>query len=142
MKNKIFLGGTTENTTWRDDVIKFLETFDDVQYFNPVVENWTDEDQKIEKYEKDEMCNIHLYVITSAMNGVFSIAEVVQSSNEDAKITFFHIIEKGFDESKLKSLEATCSLVKDNGGTVSKDFTGIDSLIHNLSQYLTVGENI
>jgi hypothetical protein len=35
MKNKVFLGGTCENTTWRKELIDNLK----VDYFNPVVDN-------------------------------------------------------------------------------------------------------
>ena len=37
--NRIFLGGTCAETTWRDELIEQLE----VDYFNPVVKNWTEE---------------------------------------------------------------------------------------------------
>ncbi len=39
MKNKVFLGGTCNESTWRDRVIKDLK----IDYFNPVVEDWTPE---------------------------------------------------------------------------------------------------
>lgn len=39
MKDKIFLGGTCNESTWRDRVIKKLK----IDYFNPVVEDWTPE---------------------------------------------------------------------------------------------------
>ena len=39
MSNRIFLGGTCNGTTWRDELIKGLT----VDYFNPVVEDWTEE---------------------------------------------------------------------------------------------------
>ena len=110
--NKVFLGGTCCETTWRDELINMIQ----VDYFNPVVEDWTEDCQLIEEIEKSESCNIHLYVITSAMMGVFSIAEAVQSSNEKGKVTIFHVIPDGFEVHQLKSFKATCELIRRNGG--------------------------
>lgn len=111
---KVFLGGTCNETAWRDELIPLLK----IDYFNPVVEDWTPECQKIEREEKNAYCKLHLYVITSEMKGVFSIAEAVQSSNDKYKFTIFVIIEKGFDESELKSLTAVGNLIIENGGIV------------------------
>lgn len=61
--NKVFLGGTCNESTWRDELIPKLEEID-FDYFNPVVEDWTPECQDIEIYEKANNCDIHLYVIT------------------------------------------------------------------------------
>lgn len=117
MKNKIFLGGTCAQTTWREDLISSLQ----VDYFNPVVEDWTPECQAIEMSEKELHCNIHLYVITKEMQGVFSIAEAVQSSLTQGKITILHVIPDGFEEFQIKSLKATIDLVIQNGGIAYVD---------------------
>ncbi len=34
---KVFLGGTCNESTWRDRLIKLLK----INYFNPVVKDWT-----------------------------------------------------------------------------------------------------
>lgn len=112
MKNKIFLGGTCANSTWRNDLIKIIE----VDYFNPVVDDWTPECQAEEENQKDNLCNIHLYVITKEMSRVFSIAEVVDSVHQKNKITIFHVIPEGFTDDQLKGLKATVELVKKRGG--------------------------
>jgi hypothetical protein len=109
--NKIFLGGTCNETTWRDDLIRVL----DVDYFNPVVEDWTPECIEEENKQKYALCNIHLYVITADMTGVYSIAEVVQSSLTAGKTTILHVIPDGFSKGQLRSLEAVCGLVSSNG---------------------------
>lgn len=131
MKNKVFLGGTCNNSTWRDRVIKKLK----IDYFNPVVEDWTPECQKEEERQKNDECNIHLYVITPLMTGVFSIAEAVQSSNNWDKETYFCYLEeddgKKFEKFQIKSLKATADLIKNNGG---KTFTSLDSLIDTLNR--------
>ena len=115
MKNRVFLGGTWNKTTWRDDLIKLLDK-PEVDFFNPVVEDWTPECQEIEKTEKEVHCNVHLYVLTSAMTGVFSVAEVVDSANTYGKITILHVMPKGFTEGQIRSLKATAELVTKAGG--------------------------
>lgn len=109
--NRIFLGGTCAETTWREELITLLK----VPSFNPVVKDWTPACQEIEEYEK-LFCNIHLYVITSAMQGVFSIAEVIDSVHDNKKMTIFHIIPDGFTKGELKSLTAVKDMVLRHGG--------------------------
>lgn len=112
MKNKVFLGGTWANSIWRDELIPMLG----VDYFNPVVEDWTADCQAIEQTEKSFDCNIHLYVITSAMKGVFSIAEVIESVHMHGKHTILHVDPTGFDVGELKSLQAVVDMVNKHGG--------------------------
>ena len=115
--NKVFLGGTCAETTWRDELIPLIQ----VGYFNPVVEDWTPECIQTENYEKEVKCNIHLYVITSAMIGVYSIAEVIQSSLTKGKSTILHVMPDGFSTAQLKSLDAVCQLVSSNGSVAYID---------------------
>ncbi|PCJ39214.1 MAG: hypothetical protein COA71_14495 [SAR86 cluster bacterium] len=117
MKNKVFLGGTCANTTWRNELIRDLH----VSYFDPVVENWTSQCIEIEDTEKGSFCNIHLYVITSAMQGVYSIAEVVESVMTPDKVTILHVGPAGFTEGQLRSLRAVVDLVKRHGGIAYVD---------------------
>lgn len=117
-KNKIFLGGTCAETTWRNELIDKLNG---VSYFNPVVEDWTAECQAIEMQEKNQHCNIHFYCITKEMIGVFSIAEVIDSVHTKGKITILHVIPDGFDKAQLKSLNAVIDLVKLRGGIAYAD---------------------
>jgi len=106
--NKVFLGGTCNESTWRDELIPNLQ----VDYFNPVVDDWTEADQAIEECEKAVLCNIHLYVITSEMAGVYSIAEVVDSAHTKGKQTILHVMPEGFTAGQLKSLQAVCKIVR------------------------------
>lgn len=109
--NKVFLGGTCAGTTWRDDIIKHLT----VPYFNPVVEDWTTECQAIEELEK-RRCNVHLYVITHEMIGVFSIAEAIESTLSVGNETILQVIPRGFGQPQLKSLQAVVDMVNKHGG--------------------------
>lgn len=115
--NKVFLGGTCNETTWRDDLMKVLG----VDSFNPVVDDWTPDCIDLENDQKSRVCNIHLYVITSGMTGVYSIAEVVQSSLTKGKTTILHVMPEGFSQGQLKSLQAVCGLVRLNGAIAYVD---------------------
>lgn len=110
--NKVFLGGTCNESTWRDELIPLLQ----VAFFNPVVDDWNETCQSQEEFEKLINCNIHLYVITIDMLGVYSIAEVIDSAHTQNKQTILHVIPDGFDKSQLKSLKAVCDMVGRLGG--------------------------
>ncbi len=117
---KIFLGGTCNNSKWREDMIKYLDDAG-IDYFNPVVENWTDEAQANEIRERKE-CDICLYVITPRMKGVFSIAEVVDDSCKKPEKTILILLKKELDLEFLffewASLESVAKIVSRNGGYV------------------------
>ena len=115
--SKVFLGGTCNESEWREKLIPLLK----INYFNPVVDDWTSECQE-EEYRQKEICDIHLYVITPKMTGVFSIAELIDSSNKNPKGTVFMILskdgDKEFDKGQLKSLNAVGNLAGNiNGAT-------------------------
>lgn len=76
---RVFLGGTCANTTWRDDLMILFDNAG-IEYFNPVVKDWTPECQAIEEDEKNNKCDVHLYVITKEMMGTYSIAEIINSA--------------------------------------------------------------
>jgi len=74
---KIFLGGTCNDSTWRSRLIPRLKC----DYFNPVVENWTEECVKIEEEQK-LICDKLLFVITPLQTGYYSFAEIISCSYE------------------------------------------------------------
>lgn len=130
--NKIFLGGTWNETTWREELIPRLT----IEYFNPIVDDWTPECQKNEDLEKADKCDIHLYVITSAMTGVFSIAEAVESAMTGGKQTIFHVIPDGFSRGQLNSLSAVVGMIRKYGGIAY-----IDPDLHRTARLLnSIGE--
>lgn len=110
--SKVFLGGTCNESTWRNKLIPMLE----VDYFNPVVDDWTPECQAEEERQKNEVCDIHLYVITPKMTGVFSIAELVESAiNKAHECVFCYLPEDDgleFTKGQIKSLDAVGRLVE------------------------------
>ncbi len=110
---KIFLGGTCNGSKWREELIKHLT----IDYFNPVVENWTPECQK-EEINQRQNCDIILYTITPKMTGFYSIAEVVDDSNKRPEKTLFCIIDEDegekFTKHQFKSLNAIFNMVTNN----------------------------
>ena len=67
---KIFLGGTCNGSKWRDTFIKMLDS--DINYFNPIVDEWNESAQQNEELQKTLYCDYNLYVITKEMSGVFT----------------------------------------------------------------------
>lgn len=123
MPKKIFLGGTANNSTWREELIPLLDE-NKISYFNPVVEDWTPECQE-EEIRQRQTCDYVLYVITNQMLGFYAIAEVVDDSNKRPEKTIFCYLEEGFEKHKIKSLQATARLVKENGAKV---FTSLEEV--------------
>lgn len=123
-EEKVFLGGTCNGSKWRDEIIPMLK----IDYFNPVVSDWTPECQEEEKRQK-KICKYQLYVITPKMKGVFSIAEVVESSNKNPDGTILCILDKDgndeFEEFQKRSLDAVAELVRNNNSFVSKNITEV-----------------
>ena len=143
---KVFLGGTCNESTWRDKLIEMLE----IDYFNPVVDDWTEECYQ-EELRQREICDYCLYVITPRMTGVYSIAEVVDDSNKRPEKTIFCILNydlsdykmklvdgkkvrkyvKLFDEGQLKSLDKVGVMVEKNGGKYFRSLSEVAEFLNN-----------
>ena len=117
INTRVFLGGTCNGSTWRDDMIKMLTS----DYFNPVVDNWTEACMDQEIWER-EHCDVVLYTITPKMTGVYSIAEVVDDSNKRPGKTVLILLQKDidkvFDKGQWRSLKAVAQMVERNGGAI------------------------
>ena len=117
INTRVFLGGTCNGSTWRDDMIKMLT----IDYFNPVVENWTEACMDQEIWER-EHCDVVLYAVTPKMTGVYSIAEVVDDSNKQPGKTVLILLQKDidkvFDKGQWRSLKAVAQMVERNGGAI------------------------
>lgn len=129
---KVFLGGTCNESTWRDELIALLE----IEYFNPVVDDWTPECMA-EELRQRETCDFVLYCITPRMTGVYSIAEVVDDSNKRPAKTVFCVLEWDgdlrFTPGQMRSLLAVGLMVEHNGGKWCKT-------LRECAQYLNGGE--
>lgn len=128
-KTKVFLGGTCNNSTWRDKLIPLLK----IDYFNPVVDDWTPECQD-EEIRQRELCDYCLYTITPKMTGVYSIAEVVDDSNKRSEKTILCVLDEDdeniFSESQIKSLKQVKEMVKNNGANVFDSLEDIASFLN------------
>ena len=120
MSKRVFLGGTCNDSTWRNGMMVYLHNLG-LEYFNPVVDDWDDGAQAKEFYER-EHCDFCLYAITPKMLGVYSIAEVVDDSNKRPNKTVLVLLRTDgadkFTEAQWKSLEMVARMVKRNGGLV------------------------
>lgn len=148
---KVFLGGTCNDSKWRDKLISMLN----IDYFNPVVDDWTEECYQ-EELKQREICDYCLYVITPRMTGVYSIAEAIDDSNKRPNKTLFCVLksdidyipdirwneesnkffighdetEKQFDEGQMKSLDKVGQMVKMNGGKYFKSLEEVASYLN------------
>lgn len=139
--NRIFLGGTCADTTWRDELIEGLKRYN-CEWFNPVVKDWTPECQAIEEDEKNNKCNVHLYVITPEMQGVYSIAEIINSCWQaqvyGTKVDTVVFCVMGYwDEKQIKSFHATLQLCQN---IAPERFAG--AIINNVVEILDILNDI
>lgn len=127
--SRVYLGGTCNGSKWRDILIPKLN----VSYFNPVVENWNDEARTREEKEKEEAV-YHLFVITPEMVGVYSIAELIDSTNKSPKLTVFCILREfggsRFSDKEWKSLMAVKSLAVKNGAISCEDLQEVATYLN------------
>ena len=131
---KVFLGGTCNESTWRDRMIFQLRKHK-MTYFNPVVDDWGEEAQANELKER-ENCDICLYTITPKMTGVYSVAEVVDDSNKRPQKTVFVLLKNDdgieFSKSQWRSLLSVAHMVERNGGHFFEDLESSVLWIKNL----------
>ncbi len=135
MKKSVYLGGTCNESKWRDELISMLE----IDYFNPVVDDWNEEAGQNEFKARQE-CDYLLYVVTPEMTGVYSIAEAVDDSNKQPEKTIFIYINKYlikdtrytyFDKGQLRSLDAVSKMIERNGGTTFKTLEECATYLNN-----------
>lgn len=114
---RVFLGGTCNESLWRKELISQLQ----IEYFNPVVDDWTPECMA-EELRQRELCHYVLYVLTPKMTGVYAVAEVVDDSNKRPERTLFCVLARDadllFTGGQLKSLDQVKNMVRDNGAKV------------------------
>jgi hypothetical protein len=128
MKKTVFLGGTCGTSTWRENLIERLT----INYYNPVVPDWTPEVQAEELKQRRD-CEICLYVITPEMQGVYSVAEVVDDSNKRPEKTVFYFDQSSqeFNPHQTKSLIAVGQMIEENGAIWCKTW---NELIETLNE--------
>ncbi len=112
---RIFLGGTCNESDWRNRLIPYLS----MEYFNPAVEEWNEE-ARIEEFKQREKCDLILYTITPKMKDFYSIAESVDDSNKRPSRTIYCIMliddDLIFDNKQISSLLEIGRMIERNGG--------------------------
>ncbi len=119
---KVFLGGTCNKSHWREALIPELG----IEYYNPVVSEWTEAAKHREILERST-ADYCLYVITSKMKGIYSIAEIIDDSNKRPENTVFCFseIDGPFEPFIQKSLQAVGEMAENNGATWCKNLTEV-----------------
>jgi len=129
---KLFLGGTCNESKWREELMPLLDGLN-IQYFNPVVDDWNEDAQKNEEHQKDHECTNHLYVITPEMTGVFSIAEIIESAISHKGKTYvcalYNYGGKSFNEKQWRSLSAVLKMASKHGAST---YTTMKELIERI----------
>ena len=122
----VFLGGTCAGDTWRDELISLLK----IDYFNPVVDNWTEDAQRRER-EQRILSDYILYVIRTTASA-YSIAEAVEDAVKRPKKTIVCILpfstrehDQNVREHEEKALDAIEQLIHRNGAKICKNLTEI-----------------
>jgi hypothetical protein len=75
---QVFLGGSCNPTTWRNDIAIPLLSRAGISYYNPQVDNWTAELVLIEALVKSN-CDILFFVIDPATRAIGSMIEAVEN---------------------------------------------------------------
>ena len=126
---KVFLGGTCAGWKWRNELQLLLKC----DYYNPIVENWSEEDRLREVHER-ETSDYVLYGITNGIKGVYSIAEVVDDSNKRPEKTLFLNLYKEDDRYFTKqmnhSLKAVENLLESNGVKVFNSIEEVSEFLN------------
>lgn len=124
--DKVFLGGTCGDSTWREDIIPALEE-NHIDYFNPVVDVWDDQAQ-VEEDEQKENCSIHLYGLSKDQKGAYTFFEIPYSLIKGKKVIVY--IDDILENSQLKdSIEKIIKDLSDLGIGVCYNTTELLGLL-------------
>ena len=127
----VFLGGTCAGDNWRDELIPLLK----IDYFNPVVDNWTEDAQRRER-EQRILSDYILYVIRTTASA-YSIAEAVEDAVKRSTKTIVCVLpfpnaqqdQKVYEHEK-KALKAIINLIKRNGATICIDLQEVATYLN------------
>lgn len=128
-KALVFLGGTCNESTWRDTLVVGLNC----SYFNPVVQNWTEDDKEKENQIK-ESADYNLFVFTPLHTGFFSFVEAAISAVKSPSRTILCVIPvdngKSFDEGQARSIEAMVGELDKEGIKVFNNLDDVRSYLN------------
>ncbi len=130
----VFLGGTCNHSTWRDELLTMLDA-NKVSAFNPIVEEWNIEAQQNEDWHKanDDFC---LYVLTPEMTGIYSIFEVADDSNKRPEKTLFCVLKERNGQAFSLVMEKNfLKIEKDLLNNGARVFKSLEEIANFLNQY-------
>ena len=134
-KVTVFLGGTCNGSTWRDELLQMINP-EKIDAFNPVVEHWDEKAQIEEDYHKanDDYC---LYVLTPEMKGVYGVFEVaLDAGRRPGRVIFCALPKRGDKEFDPFVQKNILKMKKDlvlSGVMVCEDLNQVASLLEELS---------
>lgn len=105
----VFLGGTCAGEDYRRQIIPLLE----IDYFNPVVDDWNQEAVEIENQAK-QRCAYELYVFTPEQIGMYGYIEAVVSAfhrRPQEVVVVFRVGDAS--DAYLRSVEASKKLLRE-----------------------------
>lgn len=127
-KQFVFLGGTCAGPDYRKVLIPKLK----VEYFNPVVENWTPADADKEN-EAKETAFVNLFVLTPAAVGSYSVAELVEvaiTSNRPVLFAFVTLNDQAWSEHQQKSNVQIARLLAKHKAIQCEDLDHVATIIN------------
>lgn len=127
MASKVFLGGTCNGSDWRQKLIPLLE----IEYFDPVVPDWT-EDAYQEELRQRDTCDFVLYVLDlEKMAGVYSIAELVDDSNKRPGKTVACVLGSlDNDVPQDRSVKKVLAMASANGAVVLENLEEVAKFLN------------
>ena len=101
----VFLGGSCNPTTWRKDIAIPLLEENNVDYYNPQVEDWSPELMTTENYQK-ENAKYLLFVIDDETRAIASMIEAANYIGLGRKVVLVikQVSIKTFAECEIKDL--------------------------------------
>jgi hypothetical protein len=131
---KVFLGGSCGDTTWRTDLIFYLEQ-NEIEYFNPVVEDWNDETFKKEQEEKLYAATL-LFVLSPRTANVYSIAEMVNLIRDERRVIVVFLENDGDKSIDPFSKVAFSNIQKDMTKFKNAIFASFKSFNHEAIEFI------
>jgi hypothetical protein len=128
-KQLVFLGGTCNESTWRNKLIEGLK----MSYFNPVVQDWKEDDKEKENQIKDS-ADFNLFVFTPKHTGYFSFVEASLLAVKSSSRTILCVLQDddgvAFEEDLSRSIKAICEELAKEGIKVFDNLDDVRSFLN------------
>ena len=127
----VFLGGSCNPTKWRKELAIPLFEKNKIDYYNPQVDDWSEDLMVTENYQKDHAKYL-LFVIDDETRAIASMIEAAYYIAQGRKVvlTIKKVSEPTFDEKELKDLNRGRTYLRD----VAKQ--------HNISVYESIDDAV